>query len=216
MVARPPILPPRGDCFDSSFRARSPDQRARNEELIAWPRDLLVALHQTLATECGPAAQTILHSAGRTWGRSLAERVSRQLQAYHAVPIQELPGARVQASVASIFAREGWGRVEIDFTRHEIGIIEIRVTNGLSTALQSTERTGAPAPDHLLSGVFSGLFSALTGAKLDCLQTDYEVAGTAPARFVVSLPERLSQVADVARRGQPHDRVVALLETIRA
>ena len=66
-----------------------------------------------------------------------------------------------------------------------------------------------------MAGVFAGLFSELCSADLDCLQTDYEVTGAAPARFIIGLPARLTQVADLARQGQPHARVVAALESIR-
>jgi hypothetical protein len=213
---RAAILTSRGDCFAdaSDFIARDGVLRDRGGvEVVAWPRELLGALHSTLLADCGQASASILREAGNTWGRSLAQRFSRDLIAYHGVGLRHQPTAQVQASLTTALARSGWGRVQFDFARHAQGLIEISVTNGPSTAL--SEPT-TPTADHLLTGVLAGLFSELAGADLDCLQTGFEVAGVAPARFIVSLPERLTRVADVTRQGQPHENIVALLETIPA
>jgi predicted hydrocarbon binding protein len=206
----------RGDCFAdaSHFIGRDGVLRDRGgAEVVAWPRELLAALHSTLKAECGPASESILREAGKTWGRSLAQRFSRDLTEYHAMALRNQPTAQVQASLSSALARSGWGRFQFDFSRHAHGLIEISVTNGPSTALSEP---ATPAPDHLLTGVLAGLFSELVGADLVCLQTGLEVAGVAPARFIVSLPERLARVADVARQDQQHESIISLLETIPA
>jgi predicted hydrocarbon binding protein len=213
---RAPIPLSRGDCFAdaSDFVARDGVLRdGGGNEVVAWPRELLRALHATLKAECGPARESILREAGKTWGRSLAQRIRRDLTAYHTIPLNNQPTAQVQASLSSAFARNGWGRVEFAFARHEQGLIEITVTNGPSTAWSDS---ATPAGDHLLTGILAGLFSELAGAELNCLQTDYEVVGAAPARFIVSLPQRLARVADIALQGQPHASVIAALESIQA
>jgi hypothetical protein len=172
----------------------------------------LRALHQTLKSECGPAANTILHNAGRVCGRSLAQRISQDLATHAGESLSDLPTAVVQANLASYFARTGWGRVEFDFARFGAGLVEISVTNGPSVAWSET---AVPAADQMLTGIFAGLFAELSGVELDCLQTDYEVAGSAPARFIIGLATRLTQVATLARQGQPHAGVVTALESIQ-
>src|SRR5437762_6854285 len=170
-----PIPPPHGDCFADASRMIARDGVLKDRggaDLIAWPHDLLRALHHTLKAECGPAGESILESAGKTWGRSLAQRIGRDLAAYHEIPLHNQPTAQVRASLTSAFARYGWGRVEFDFTRHAQGLIEVAVTNGPSTAW--SER-GTPAADRLLAGALAGLVAELAGMELHCLQTDYEV-----------------------------------------
>jgi predicted hydrocarbon binding protein len=213
-MVRSPSLLPLGDCFADRAGLTAHDGRLLmgDSVLVAWPPELLRALHQTLKNECGPVAGTVLHAAGRTYGRSLGQRVSMDLAAHADEALGDLPAAVVQANLASYFARLGWGRVDFDFTRFTEGLVEISVTRGPSIAWSEP---AVPAADQLLAGVFAGLFAELSGVELDCLQTDYEVAGTAPARFIIGLSIRLSQVAKLARQGQPHASVVTALESIR-
>ncbi len=213
-MVRSPSLLPRGDCFANRAVLTAHDGRLLmgDSVLMAWTPELLRALHQTLKIECGPAADAILHAAGRTYGRSIGQRISMDLVAHAGESLSDLPAAVVQASLASYFARLGWGRVDFDFARFAEGLVEISVTKGPSIAWSEP---AVPAADQLFGGVFAGLFAELSGVELDCLQTDYEVAGSAPARFIIGLSIRLSQVANLARQGQPHASVVTALESIR-
>jgi hypothetical protein len=213
---RAPILRSRGDCFANALRMIARDGILKDRggaEHIAWPCDLLRALHHTLKAECGPADESILRDAGKAWGRSLAQRIIREMTAYHTTPLRNQPTAQVQVSLISVFSHYGWGRVEFDFARYAHGLIEITVTNGPSTVWSERETR---VPDHLLAGTFTGLFTDLAGIELDCLQTEFDVPGVLPARFVVGLFQRLARVADAVRQGEQHDRVIALLESIAA
>lgn len=206
MLQRKTILIPRGNVAGGAID-RLPGGA------VAWPQELFRALHRTLSSECGPAAESILRNAGQMFGKQLGQRVRWDLANYHETTLGEIPAARVAASLQSGFAKHGWGLVVFHFDRHATGLIEIEVVHGLSTIWADRN---VPVGDHLLAGTFAGLFSELAGLKLDCLQTDYEVPGSAPARFVIGLPERLVQAANMARQGQPHLRVVEYLETTQA
>lgn len=206
----------RGDGMAVGFRA---DGRAgilsdeRGDSVVACPADLLTALQHTLDHECGPAANAVLRSIGRRLGESLAEKTQRELAARHSAPLHDLSTAVIHASLSSALANAGWGRADWDWTRHDRGLLEISVVNGPATmAANRTTSAGEP----LLCGVFAGLVSRLTGESLDCLQTEIETPGVAPARFVVALPERLTEVASAVRRSEPHDGIVELLESVRA
>lgn len=177
---------------------------------VAWPYELGRALHRTLASECGPAAESILRNAGQSCGRQLAQRLGQDLAHYHGTPLTDIPVARVAASLEAGFAKHGLGRIELNFDRYASGLIEIVVVNGLSTAWSDRY---VPTGDHLLAGMFAGMFSEWAGQPLDCLQTDYEVPAAAPAKFVVGLPERLGRAAEMARKGQPHEMVVEYLQS---
>lgn len=195
-----------GDAFAIGAQA---DSRAgtlsddHGNSMIACPADLMTALRHTLNHECGPGAGTVLRAIGRRLGENLAERINCDLAKHHAASLEELPTASVHAALSSALASWGWGRATWDWERHDRGLLEITVENGPA------------AGEPLLCGLFAGLVSHLTGETLDCVQTDSEIPGVAPARFVVSLPERLATAADAARRGESHDRIIALLETVR-
>ena len=57
----------RGDCFADAAHFIGRDGILRDRggvEVVAWPRELLGALHSTLMAECGPASESILREAG--------------------------------------------------------------------------------------------------------------------------------------------------------
>src|SRR5688500_11506654 len=96
-----PAPPPRGDYFAADdFRTDLAAGVARDQagtRVLALPEELLRALDQTLAAECGPAAERVLKAAGRAWGRSYAERLERELRDYFGEPLAAAPVARFQA-----------------------------------------------------------------------------------------------------------------------
>jgi hypothetical protein len=139
---------------------------------------------------------------GKSWGRSLAQSISRELTAHDETPLGQQTIAQVQANLTSALARHGLGRVDFDFARHAHGLIEIAVTDR--------------SPDSPLAGTLAGFFSEIANLDLDCLQTACEQPGGAPARFVVGLPQRLARAADAVREGQPHHCVIALLVSIES
>lgn len=205
----------RGDVFAGRFRADGRTGElsdSRGEAAIACPSELMSALRHTLNHECGPAADAILHSMGRRWGELLADRMESDVPAHFGARLHDIPAAQVQAVLTSALAYWGWGRPEWDWQRHDRGLLEIAVVNGPAGVGQETD---LPAADHLLCGALAGLFSRLTGQALICLQTESELPGQGPARFVLGLPERLKQAEEAARCGQPHDRIVAVLESIQ-
>ena len=204
----------RGDAFAGGLKA---DGRAgtltddRGQPVVACPADLLSSLQQTLDHECGPAAEAVLRAIGRRFGELLADRVGRDLADHHVAPLLELPTAVVQAGIASAMAGWGWGRVEWDWQRHDRGLLIVTVMNGPATIGSDPL---PPTGDRLLCGALAGLWSRLAGEWLDCLQTEIEAPGVSPARFIVGLSERLARAPEAGWRGQPHDRIVALLETM--
>jgi predicted hydrocarbon binding protein len=203
-----PLLPIRGSSVipgeDAVFTGH--DDRG----LPAWPADFLRTILQTLQFECGTAGETLLRKAGKNWGRRLASGFSRRSSTHHGIPFGDLPITHVHVSLASMFERFECGHVEIDFRRHQHGLVELAVTDSLMTASQG----GACHPDYLQAGIFAGFFAELAGTELECLQTDRGLAGSAPARYVIGVPERLNQLTGDERSGQPHDCVIAILESI--
>jgi predicted hydrocarbon binding protein len=171
--------------------------------LIGLPDELLAALHETLDAECGPTAERILQAAGKDWGRGLAERFTTELADHRGEPLAATSVARFQADLQSAFRQLGWGVLTLDFQRYDVGILVAEVRHAPA---------GGPA-DALLAGTLAGLLSQIAGREL--------AAATTPTtgelkRFVIALPERLEQIADVLHRRRPHEEVVAALQGVRA
>ena len=209
MAPDPHLAPPRGDYFaaDDYLRTDVAAGVARDRagtRVLGLPEPFLHALDQTLAAECGPAAERVLKSAGRTWGRRLAERLDRELADYNGEPLTAAPVAHFQAALTSAFARLGWGLLALDFGHYDKGLIVAAVHDAPSAA---------PA-EPLLAGALAGIFGHFAGRDLDCAPTG-AAAEDEPRRFVLGLPERLGHVADAVRQGRTHDEVLTELAEVR-
>jgi hypothetical protein len=203
--ALPPL--PRGDYFaaDDYLRtdlAAGTAQDRAGTRLLALSETFLHALDQTLAAECGPAAERVLKSAGRDWGRRWAERLERELDEYYGEPLAVGPVARFQAALASAFGRLGWGVLRLDFSRFNQGLIVAEVQKAPPTAPTET----------LLSAALAGLIGHFAGRELDCAATPSE---DGLQRFVLALPERLERVADALHQRRAHDEVLKELADVR-
>jgi hypothetical protein len=204
-----PLSPQRGDYFaaDDFLRTDPAAGVARDRagtRVVALPEEFLRGLDQTLAAECGPAAERVLKAAGRTWGRRFAERLSSELDEYLDEPLTAAPVAYFQATLQSAFARLGWGLLALDFGRFDQGLIVAEVRNA---------PPAAPA-EPLLTGALAGLFGHFAGRELDCVPTLTAAEGGAH-RFVIGLPERLGRVGDALHQGRTHDEVLAELAEVR-
>lgn len=162
--------------------------------MLVIPQAWLASLHQFLAAECGPVADQLLATVGRTWGQAFAMRFQRDLSEYYGAPIAEWPFARLETCIASALAAQGWGRAELDTSRFDQGVFTMTVQQPFTK-------------EPLLAGVLAGMFSALTGQDLDALATG-RVDGA--ATFVLALRERLARVTATG-----HDAVQAELASIR-
>jgi hypothetical protein len=193
-----PAPPARGNYFadDGFFQsdlAAGVTRDRAGTRVLALPEEFLAALDQTVADA------RVLHAAGRTWGRRLAERLERELSDYYGEPLAAAPLARFQAALSGLFRAFGWGVPTLDFGRYDTGLIVAEVRN-------------APPADALLAGAMVGLFSHFAGRELD--GAPLASAGDV-RRFVLALPERLACVADAVNDGRSADEVLAELEEFR-
>jgi hypothetical protein len=161
--------------------------------MLVIPQAWLASLHEYLAAECGPVADQLLATVGRTWGQAFATRFQRELSEYYGAPLAEWPFARLETCIASALAAQGWGRAELDTSRFDQGVFTMTVRQPLTK-------------EPLLAGVLGGMFSALTGQDLEALATG---RANGAATFVLALRERLARVT-----ANGHDAVLAELATI--
>lgn len=198
------------DCDVATGVMKGPTGR----RVIALTDDFLVGFSEALRDECGPAAEVVLRTCGRTYGEGFARELERGLSEHHARPLRELEMALFQACLAEAFSRYGLGLLRLDLAHHGEGTLAVEVRNTIFSRM-TKERVAVPS-DHLLAGMLAGVFSHFAGRPLECVQTEEQAAGAPASRFVLGLAERLAKVADNAKAGEGHDRVVAQLAKVRA
>ena len=177
--------------------------------MIALTSDFLLGLVNALNNECGPAADLVFKSCGRSWGSRFAPRFEKEVSDYYGTPLRDAPSSMFLGTLAAAFNHHGWGNVVVDLHLYDRGLILVTVTNAVYAGL--VKKSDRPA-DPLLAGVLAGFFSHFAGQELDCIQTQCAALGANESRFVLGLESRLAPFADAAKQGQPHTRILADLE----
>ncbi|MEN9222573.1 MAG: V4R domain-containing protein [Thermostichus sp. BF3_bins_97] len=211
------ILP--GHCFSPAYYIR-PDIHTGmlasrgGYRLAAFPMPLLEALYSGLRYETGQAARVILYNCGRDWGEEFFRRFEDELSRYHNQPLQELPMGILLDALSDLWATHGWGRLELDFSAGDQGLVQATVRNsGFALAARasfSPEESSTPREPagYLESGVLASLFSLLSGRELICVQTTCESLGADQNRFLIGTPQRLHSCEEWVRKGLSHDEIL--------
>jgi predicted hydrocarbon binding protein len=189
---------------------------ARNRagtRILSLTSDFLIGLRNALIFECGKSADTVMKSAGRKWGKQFAERLDKELGDHYRRPQGDCPLAMFQASLGEAFSHHGFGKLTIDVSLHDKGLISCVVENPVYCGL--VDSPDQPT-DSMLAGILAGLFSHYAGRELDCAQTQCQSCGAADSRFVVTLPSRLEDVESWRNDGKSHVEIVAALAQTRA
>jgi uncharacterized protein len=190
----------RGDSFAAGGAGRA------GSAALVLPAGLLGSLHEVLAAQCGPAADRVLRECGRDWGRAYAASFDRDLSDHSGAPLADWPFARFETCVASALAHHGWGRVAIDTSRFDQGVLAVTVQNPI------TAGPGGPPAAALLAGVLAGIFSAFTGRDLDAVPTAGPGDGVT---IVLALAARVERVGGAAHGRPAFAEVLAELAAIR-
>jgi predicted hydrocarbon binding protein len=188
---------------------------ARNRagtRILTLTSDFLVGLRNALVFECGQAADVVMMSAGRRWGKALAVRMGNELHAHYAVPLAELPLAVFQGCLVEAFNTHGLGKLAVDVGLYAKGILVCTVENPMYAGLVEA---GNPPADRLQAGILAGMFSQLAGRELGCVQTQCQCQGAPDSRFVLTLAERLTMVEVWRNEGKSHAEIVAALAQTR-
>lgn len=156
--------------------------------LIAIPDTLIKALYAGLEQETGLAARLVLMNCGRWWGKNFYQRFSDELASHYGQPLASLPMADFLQSLQQCWVSHGWGRMDLDPTYGEQGLILVQTWNSPFAAQAPQMNRPVCFMD---AGILAAFFSALTGQALSCVQLSCESLGADCNRFVVGLVERL-------------------------
>jgi predicted hydrocarbon binding protein len=177
--------------------------------MCALTSDFLLGLQNGIRNECGEAADEILKQTGRRWGQSFAKRLDKELGEWYQCEIQDLPMAQFGACLVEAFLHHGWGRLALDFTQYESGLVIAAVENAPYAGLMQGKSNG-PA-DLMLGGVLAGMFSHWSGNQLDVVQSECPTMGGKLSRFIIADSEKIKAVQHFVREPKAHERILATL-----
>lgn len=209
---------PRGNYYtDGSYMTtdlrKGVTRNRAGTRMVALTNDFLLGFRGALADECGPAADTVLKTCGRTWGKRFAARFEREMTDFYGIAAGDFSMAMFHACLAEAFARHGWGRLELDLRLHDRGLILARIEHPVMGEIV----TDADAPvETLMVGILAGFFSHFSGENLDCVQTCCKARGAADTRFIIGLGKRLGPVPGWLGQGRTHDEIIAEVVNTRA
>ncbi|MEN9205092.1 MAG: V4R domain-containing protein [Thermostichales cyanobacterium SZTDM-1c_bins_54] len=179
--------------------------------LAAFPILLIQAIYSGLRYETGQATPMILFNCGRQWGEVFWQRFQQEMQDYYQQPIWDLPMGILLDCLSDLWATHGWGRLRLDLSHGDRGVIIAEVTASGFAAAAKANLGETPSPEpmgYLEAGVLACVFSRLAGRELGCVQTACETMGSPVNLFVITIPERLQGIPEQVKRGVSHAEIM--------
>ena len=203
----------RPDYFSTDV-SRGSTRTPTGTRICSLTSDFLLGFRDALIYECGKSFRPVMKTCGRRWGAAFVLRFEQELSAAYQVPMNDLPAGVVHACLDDAFNYHGWGRLSVDLSASDAGVIQAEVTDSIMPSL--VHESDRPV-DHLLSGLLAAIFSRFSGAELGCVQTDCVSTGAASSRFVITSTDRAAEIEAWLESGDgtgatpSHDAVVRRL-----
>ncbi|MBL8794010.1 MAG: 4-vinyl reductase [Planctomycetia bacterium] len=193
--------------------AKGTTRNRAGTRIVCLTADFLHGLRRAVGDECGPAAELVFKSCGKKWGALFAKRFEQEMSEFYGKPLQDFMLALFQACLTELFSHHGWGKPNLDLSRHDRGLIVVEVKDAIYAELVG--QSDQPV-DTLLAGIFAGFFSYLSGQDLDCVQTTCKACGADASRFVLALAARLAPVPAWVQNGKGHEEILGQLAAVPA
>lgn len=164
--------------------------------VIYMSADIIRGIYEALHYEAGEAWSVILKSCGQYWGQRTATLLTRELRNLLDRPLEQLTVNEFVDLLETYFAMHGWGRIKVRLdTARSHGIIRVTMTHSLfADALGHVEGQ----VDFLAAGMLKSLFETISGQTLDCIEIGGSRTPIPTTEFLISGPERMALLADVA------------------
>jgi predicted hydrocarbon binding protein len=209
-----------GNFYDEGSYAKTDVRRGVTRSragvrLVCLTSDFLVGFRRAIIDETGPAADVVFKSIGKKWGGFIAKRFETEMTSFHNQPLREFPLAKFRAVLADMLNHHGWGRVNVDFSKHDQGLMSVSVQEPIFATLLSKDEKPTKPVESLMCGLFAGLFSELFGQDLDAVQTKCKACGADSSVFLLGLTARLAGVPAWQEAGKSHDQILRELANVR-
>jgi len=210
-------VPIRGGNFDSEGYCQTDVKRGvtRNRvgtRLLCLTTDFLVGFRRAIQEETGPAADTVFKTCGRKWGGFVAKRFDQEMTEFTGTALRDFTLAQFQSHLIDMFAEHGWGKIELDLTRHNQGLVVIHIDEPIFAGFVG--KSDKPV-ESLTAGLLAGLFAAVFEQDLDCYQTQCKACGHKNATFILGLTSRLAGVSALQDAGKSHEQILKELINAR-
>jgi predicted hydrocarbon binding protein len=219
MVATNPLAdaPVRGGNFYADGYCQTDVKRGvtRNRvgtRLLCLTTDFLVGFRRAIQDETGPSADLVFKTCGRKWGGFVAKRFDEEMAGFTGKSLRDLSLAQFQSHLVDMFAEHGWGKVRLDLTRHNQGLVVVSIEEPIYAAIAGKSDTPV---ESLTAGLLAGFFSAVFEQDLDCVQTRCVACGHTEATFLVALTSRLAGVPNLQKSGKGHEQILKELVNVR-
>lgn len=183
---------------------------AAGTRMCALTDDFLRGFRSAVKFECGKATDRVFKACGRRWGAAFAERFDRELTDHFGVPVQDVSAGLIEKCLDDAFRQHGWGKLTVDLSAYEAGLIAFEVTDPVLPAVVGP--SDKPS-DALFAGFFAAVASFYAKTELDAQQTDCPSRGADASRFVVGLAARLKDVPKWVADGLTHPAVLRRMKT---
>lgn len=170
--------------------------------------DFIVGLQAGLEQEVGDASAVVVYKCGFQWGIADMRRFETTMAREYG---QDIHSANLQFMMETWWwplQAMGWGSWEIDFSKHEQGIIVINLYD--SAVAKSLGEVGKPVC-YLYAGMFAGTLTHLARRPLSGIEIQCYAMGANYCRFVIGAEKRINAVEFWMEEGASASDVIAKL-----
>ena len=163
---------------------------ATDNRVLYLSADLVRGIYQALEYETGEAWKLILKNCGYIWGKRISVSLGKELRVVIRDGLEDLSVHDYLNLIESYFASHGWGIAVVDLDDAQTyGIVRVSLKNSLFVhALDDVQGR----VDYMMAGMLRGLFEAISGHMLDCVQVCCERSNIAQAsEFLISARGRI-------------------------
>jgi predicted hydrocarbon binding protein len=177
-------------------------------QLLAFPRDSLLALRAAMRRDAGDASATWLQEGGYAAGAPVFDAFSRWTSAKGLGEPTALGLDRFCALAAEFFREGGWGAVEISSLEGVVAAVD--APDWAEAELDA----GLPYPScHYSSGLLADFFGRVADAPLAALEVECRSAGGNRCRFLLGSESILTALYERMVDGADYESAVATLRS---
>jgi predicted hydrocarbon binding protein len=153
--------------------------------------DFIVGLQAGLEQEVGDASAVVMYKCGFQWGLADMRRFETTMAREYGQDIQATNINFMMETWWWPLQAMGWGSWEIDFSKHDQGIVVVNVYD--SIVAKSLGEVGKPVC-YLYAGMLAGVLTHLSRRPLSGIEIQCYAMGATYCRFVIGAEKRINAV----------------------
>lgn len=157
--------------------------------VIYLSSDIIRGIYDVLKYETGDAWSLILKNCGVIWGERISVSLDKEVQATASQKMGQLNVDNFIHLLEAYFANHGWGKMRFYLDDAETdGIVRATLKNSLFA--ETLKHLNSPV-EFMIAGMLQGVFSAISGHDLGCVQVSFETTGSGSSEFLISAKSRI-------------------------